>query len=256
MRQSRRITMTASLTRSLGGFVADMAGRQAPAEAMNWVKTGFTDTIGTMVAGTNEPVTRVMCEVLGASEPEATILLDKGRTRALDAALINGAAAHALDYDDVALSGHPSTVLVPAILAEGEALGVTGERMIAAYITGYEVWGELVSRESGRHHEKGWHPTGIFGAIGAAAACAMLHELDAEKATHAIGIGASESAGLMANFGSMTKPFHAGRAASAGVLAARAAKAGMTSWADAIEHPQGFLKAFSPIGEVDTEREA
>ena len=247
--------MAASLTRSLGSFVADMAGRQAPAEAMTWVKTGFTDTIGTMVAGTNEPVTRVMCDVLGAGEPESTILLDKGRTRALDAALINGAAAHALDYDDVALSGHPSTVLVPAILAEGEALGVTGERMIAAYVTGYEVWAELLSREKDPYHVKGWHPTGIFGAIAAGAACAMLNELDATKSAHAIGIAASQSAGLMANFGSMTKPFHAGRSASAGLLAARAAKAGMTSSPDAIEHAQGFLRAMSPKGEVDTERD-
>jgi 2-methylcitrate dehydratase PrpD len=247
--------MAAPLTRALGAFVADMAGRQAPAEAMTWVKTGFTDTIGTMVAGSDEPVTRVMREVLGSGEPESTILLDKGRTRALDAALINGAAAHALDYDDVAQLGHTSTVLVPAILAEGEALGVTGERLIAAYVTGYEVWAELVGRETDAYHVKGWHPTGIFGAVAAGAACAMLNELDATKAAHAIGIAASQSAGLMANFGSMTKPFHAGRSASAGLLAARAAKAGMTASPDAIEHAQGFLKAVSPQGKVDIERD-
>jgi 2-methylcitrate dehydratase PrpD len=118
---------------------------------------------------------------------------------------------------------------VPAILAEGEALGVTGERMIAAYVTGYEVWAELLSREKDPYHVKGWHPTGIFGAIAAGAACAMLNELDATKSAHAIGIAASQSAGLMANFGSMTKPFHAGRSASAGLLGGGAAQAGRTT---------------------------
>ena len=106
-------------------------------------------------------------------------------------------------------------------------------------------------REPAQHHEKGWHPTGIFGAIAAAAACASLRGLDADKATQAIALGASQSAGLVANFGTMTKPFHAGRAAHAGVIAARLAAAGFTSSPDALEHPLGFLAAMSPKGEVD-----
>ena len=168
-----------------------------------------------------------------------------------EAAWINGTAAHALDYDDVALRGHPSTVLVPAILAEGESLGATGAQLATAYVAGYEVWADLQRRDPAQHHEKGWHPTGIFGAIAAAAACASLRGLDAEKATQAIALGASQSAGLVANFGTMTKPFHAGRAAHAGVISARLAAAGFTSSPDALEHPLGFLAATSPKGDVD-----
>ena len=132
------------------------------------------------------------------------------RIPAPEAAWINGAAAHALDYDDVALRGHPSAVLVPAILAEAESLKATGAQMATAYAAGYEVWADLQRRDPDQHHEKGWHPTGIFGAIGAAAACASLRGLDPETATQAIALGASQSAGLVSNFGTMTKPFHAG----------------------------------------------
>jgi 2-methylcitrate dehydratase PrpD len=113
------------------------------------------------------------------------------------------------------------------------------------------VWADLQRRDPAQHHEKGWHPTGIFGAIAAAAACASLRGLDADKATQAIALGASQSAGLVANFGTMTKPFHAGRAAHAGVISARLAAAGFTSSPDALEHPLGFLAATSPKGTVD-----
>ncbi len=136
--------------------------------------------------------------------------------------------AHALDYDDVALAGHPSTVLVPAVLAEGEAVGASGLAAIRAYLVGYEVWAELIGRESDSHHTKGWHPTGVFGAVAAAAAAANLRGLDEDKARHALAIAASLAAGLTANFGTMTKPLHAGRAAANGIEAARLAQAGMT----------------------------
>ena len=97
-----------------------------------------------------------------------------------EAAWINGTAGHALDYDDVGCRGHLSTVLVPAILAEAETLGLGGREMFAAYVAGYETWAELARRDPGHHHVKGWHPTGIFGAIGAGAACAALRRLDRE----------------------------------------------------------------------------
>ena len=109
-----------------------------------------------------------------------------------------------------------------------KSLGATGAQLATAYVAGYEVWADLQRRDPEQHHEKGWHPTGIFGAIAAAAACASLRGLDADKATQAIALGASQSAGLVANFGTMTKPFHAGRAAHAGVISARLAAAGFT----------------------------
>lgn len=244
--------MTTSLTRSIGAFVAGLTYDRIPAEATRIARMGFIDCAGTMIAGRDEDAPQILRRTLGVgSGGEATLYWSRLRAPAPEAAWINGTAGHALDYDDVALRGHPSTVLVPAILAEGEALGASGEDLVTAYLAGYETWAELVWRERGFHHVKGWHPTGIFGAIGAAAACASLHRLDPTRAAMAIALGASQSAGLMANFGTMTKPFHAGRAAHAGVMAARLASAGFTAHLDALEHPQGYLSATSEHGDVD-----
>lgn len=241
-----------SLTHSIGAFVAGLTYDRIPAEATRIARMGFIDCTGTMIAGRDEDAPQILRRTLGVgASGEATLYWSRLRAPAPEAAWVNGTAAHALDYDDVALRGHPSTVLVPAILAEGEALGVSGEDLLTAYLAGYETWAELVWREKGSHHVKGWHPTGIFGAIGAAAACASLRKLDATRAAMAVALGASQSAGLMANFGTMTKPFHAGRAAHAGVMAARLAAAGFTAHLDALEHPQGFLSAASEHGDVD-----
>jgi len=242
------------LTQALGRFVAEIAFARLPEAAVRTTRLGFTDSIGTMIAGSPEPCVQILKKTLANGRGgEATLYLSSERCAAPEAAWINGTAAHALDYDDVGQRGHPSAVLVPAILAEAEARRASGRDMIAAYAAGYEVWAELASREQGQHHRKGWHPTGILGAIGAAAACAALRGLDAERATHAIALGASQSGGIMANFGTMTKPFHAGRAAHAGLMAARLAEAGFTASPDALEHPQGFLSAVSPAGKVDRE---
>ena len=173
-----------------------------------------------------------------------------------EAAWINGTAGRALDYDDVALRGHPSTVLVPAILPEGETLHASGRDMLAAYVAGYETCAELAWCDPGHHHRKGWHPTGIFGPIGAAAACASPRHLDAEHASNALALAASQSSGVMANFGTMTTPFHAGRSAHSGLITARLAEVGFTASPDAIEHPRGFLSAVSPAGEADRETPA
>ena len=246
----------ARLTEQLGAFVAQLTYDQIPEDALPVIHTGFTDCVGVMLAGRNEPAVQLLKQVLAPSAGTSTLVFGNATAAAPEAAFINGTAAHALDFDDVGLRGHPSTVLVPAILAEAEAVGASGKDMMVAYAAGYEVWAELAQRDPDHHHNKGWHPTGIFGAIGAAAACASLNKLNAEQCAMAIALGASQSAGIMANFGTMTKPFHAGRSAYSGVLAARLARAGFTSSLDAIEHTQGFLKAVSPAGRVDTESDA
>jgi 2-methylcitrate dehydratase PrpD len=243
--------MVESLTRALGQFVADLRFGSIPAAALPVVHTGMADTVATMIAGSVEDPPNILRAALNPPPGEASLYLTGPRVPAPEAAWINGTAAHALDFDDVALRGHPSTVLVPAILAEAEAIGASGAEMAAAYVAGYEVWAELAGREPAQHHQKGWHPTGIFGPIGAAAAVAKLRGLDAGKATMALALGASHSAGLVANFGTMTKPYHAGRAAHAGVIAARLAQQGFTASADALEHPLGFLGAVSPQGQAD-----
>ncbi len=245
--------MPVALTRGLGRFIAGLRFEDVPAEAVRFIHTGFADCVGVMIAGAREPAAQLLKSTLAPMGKEATLLFGEGRASAPEAAWINGTAAHALDFDDVGQRGHPSTVLVPAILAEAEALGASGKAMMLAYAAGYETWAELVRREAGFHHTKGWHPTGIFGAVGAAAACASLRRLDSEQAAHALALGASQSAGLMSNFGTMTKPFHAGKSAHAGVMAARLAEKGFTAALDTLEHPQGFLAAVSPAGKLDME---
>jgi 2-methylcitrate dehydratase PrpD len=241
------------LTEALGRFVSEVSFERLPAAAIEVARQGFTDTIATMIAGAREPAPQILEKVLQAKTGAATLYFSGRRSSAPEAAWINGTAGHALDYDDVALHGHPSTVMVPALLAEGEALDACGRDLLAAYVAGYETWAELCERDPGHHHEKGWHPTGIFGAIGAAAACSALRRLDPARATAALALGASQSGGIMANFGTMTKPFHAGRAAYAGVISARLAESGFTASADALEHSQGFLSAVSPEGKADRE---
>ena len=243
--------MASALTMELGRFVAALRYEDLPLAARDCIKVGFTDCAGVMIAGSGEEAVRIVMTTLAPPPGEATLYFSSASAPALAAAIVNGVAAHALDYDDVAYRGHPSAVLVPAILAEAQALGASGRDMIVAYAAGYETWAELVDREPDQHHEKGWHPTGIFGSIAAAAACASLRKLDAEKTAHAIALGASQSAGIMANFGTMTKPFHAGRSAQSGVLAARLAANGFTASLDALEHRQGFLAAVSPKGRMN-----
>ncbi|HXE68515.1 MAG TPA: MmgE/PrpD family protein [Hyphomicrobiaceae bacterium] len=246
--------MSQSLTKSLGRFVSSIRLESIPPPALDVVHTGFTDCVGTLIAGSIEEPPRLLHKVLAPPPGEASLYLCGPRVPAPEAAWINGTAAHALDYDDVSLRGHPSTVLVPAILAEAEVLGASGAQMATAYVAGYEVWAELAGRDPDQHHQKGWHPTGIFGAIAAAAACASLRALDPDQATQALALAASHSSGLVANFGTMTKPYHAGKAAHAGVISARLAAAGFTSAPDALEHPLGFLAAVSPKGAADRER--
>ncbi|MGZ9038480.1 MAG: MmgE/PrpD family protein [Burkholderiales bacterium] len=244
-----------ALTQDFARFLARVAERGTSEEARKVAKTGFIDCIATMIAGSREDATTTLLGALSPLPPgRIQLWFGESRTAPSEATLLNGVAAHALDYDDVAQRGHPSATLVPAIVTGAQEHGCTGTQMLDAYVAGYEIWANLVQRERDMHHMKGWHPTGIFGSIAAAAACAVLRRLDAPRCVYALGLGASQSAGLMANFGFMAKPFHAGRAAQSGVLAARLAAAGFTTSPDALEHPQGFLAAVSPQGAVDRER--
>jgi 2-methylcitrate dehydratase PrpD len=242
-----------ALTQELGRFAANLSFEKLPPEAVEIARIGFIDTIATMIAGAHDPAPQLLRKGLQPAPGAASLYFSGETATAPEAAWINGAAGHALDYDDVGCRGHVSTVLVPAILAEAETLGLGGREMFAAYVAGYQSWAELSRRDPGHHHRKGWHPTGIFGAIGAGAACANLRRLDPELATAAIALSASQAGGIMANFGTMTKPFHAGRAAHAGLVSARLAELGFTAAADALEHPQGFLSAVSPEGKADRE---
>ncbi len=245
-----------ALTVDLGHFIAGLSLRQVPAEGCAIACTGIADCFGVLIAGARDPEVALVDRELGASggAPRASLIPCGARRTPETAALVNGVAAHVLDYDDVSLDGHPSAVLVPAILAQGEASGSSGAQMLAAYIAGYEVWAELIAREPVPLHRKGWHPTAVLGTVAAAAACAKLRDLGAAGASTALAIAASMSSGLVANFGTMTKSFQVGRAAQSGVIAARLAQAGFTASLDALEHQAGLLVALSPDGNADLDR--
>ncbi len=238
------------LTRSLASFVSQLQPDALPPQAAPTVLRGLADCLGVLLAGRDEPVARIASEsIMHTPGPgSAPLLGDRGQAAAADAAFVNATAAHALDYDDTGLDGHPSVILVPVMLAAGLVHRVDGARAIAAYVAGYETWAELIGRDADKHHGKGWHPTAVFGTVAAAAAGASLARLDAERTAHALGIAASMAAGVIANFGSMTKPLQAGFAVRNGLHAVRLAALGATASADALEHPRGLLAAVSPAG--------
>lgn len=244
-----------ALTSNLGRFLENVRYESVPEEAVQLACLGFTDTVAVIMAGIAEPIVGLVHKEFAASPAprETRVCLSEQWISAPNAALINGTAAHALDYDDQALTGHPSAVLVSAILAEAEFLGSNGQEMVAAYVAGYEVWAELVRRNT-NYHVKGWHPTSVFGVIAAAAATAVLRKLPSERAAAALGVAATQAGGLAVNFGTMTKPYHVGMAARDGLVSARLAGAGMTASPVALEHHRGFLTAYSPTMEADWDR--
>lgn len=245
--------MTAPLTQLAGAFVADAKFEDVPEKALATARLGFTDTLASLLAGLNEPVTGTIKNHVEAMRETGGVeyLLGLGKCSAEKAALIDATSAHALDYDDYMFSNHISAVLVPALLAVARQFGADGRRMVTAYVVAYEVWGDLMLRESDHMYEKGWHPTAVLGPVGAAVAAAHILGLDAEKATNAIALSASHSGGLMANFGSMAKAYHAGRAAEAGVRSAMLAASGFTARSNALEDPRGLMRGLTPHDRLD-----
>src|SRR5258705_428163 len=154
-----------ALTRLIGEFISGLAFEHCPDEAVKMICNGTTDVAACIILGRHMPVVRILKEVSVRPGSEARLCLGTERVNAADAALINGTAAHAHDYDDIGIGAHPahpSAVLVPAIMAEAETRHLGGRQMIAAYAAGYEVWGELARRDADPHHLNGLHPTGIF----------------------------------------------------------------------------------------------
>src|SRR5262249_51802717 len=246
----------AALTSDIAEFVTSVAADALPERCSYGARIGMIDCVGVMIAGAGEPAVQLIAATVAASTPnEGAPGIPSGRNlAAVDAALVNGVAAHALDYDDVGMDGHPSAVLTPAILAQGWSLGVNGGEAIAAYVAGYEGWAPLQEIEPGHLHERGFHPKAIRGALAAAAAWPAPHRLAVEQTRNAIAIAASLAAGVVANFGTMTKPLHVGRTAQAGVLAACLARSGFTGSLDALEHAAGFMHAHSPSGTPEVDR--
>ncbi len=228
-------------------FAEFVARAVPPVEARRSAARAVLDTIGVTLAGASEAAAQSVQRVIGQDSDAGPcrVIGTALRTSATDAALANGTAAHAHDYDDMCFVSlaHPSAPLVAAALAAGEVAAASGRALLDAYVVGFEIEGRLGRAMNPRHYQRGWHCTSTLGTIGAAAAAARLLALAPAAAAHALAIAASEACGLKENFGTMVKPLHAGLAARNGVLAALLAQAGMTASSAAIEGPQGLLAA-------------
>ena len=216
------------------------------------------DWLAVTLAGSAEPVGAILRdEVLEqGGHPQATLIGTGQRTAAVQAALVNGTAGHALDYDDVlgTFLGHPTAPVLPAVLAVAERDGLSGRAVVAALVAGFEAESLLGRTVVPGHYDRGWHTTGTLGTLGAAAACAHLLDLDAERWGHALGLAATQASGVKTSFGTMGKPFHAGKAAANGLLAASLARRGMVGSPGAFEGHLGFALATSPgvdLGALD-----
>jgi 2-methylcitrate dehydratase PrpD len=228
-------------------LAAFVVGAMPPSAAREAAARALLDTIGVTLAGAAEPASRIVQQVIAQDGAGPCAVLGTPlRASASNAALANGTAAHALDYDDMCFVSlaHPSAPLVTAALAAAELAGASGRALLDGYIVGFEIEGRLGRAMNPRHYQRGWHCTSTLGTIGAAAAAARVLGLDASRTGQALAIAASEASGLKENFGTMVKPLHAGLAARNGVLAALLAQAGMTASGAAIDGPQGFLAAF------------
>jgi len=236
-------------TAHLAEFVTKSRWDDCPAEAVDIARRAILDCLGVMLAGSIEPAARIVAEVARAEggSPLATVVGTPLRTGTVWAALANGTAAHALDFDDTnfAMLGHPSAPVLSAALAAGELTMADGRALVHAFLLGFEVETTMASVMNPPHYEKGFHATGTLGTMGAAAAAARLLGLDAAQTRAALAVAASQASGLKENFGTMTKPFHAGHAARSGVLSALLARDGFTASEQAIEGPQGYFAVLS-----------
>jgi 2-methylcitrate dehydratase PrpD len=232
-------------TAAVAEFVAKSAFEDCPEAAVAAARRAIIDCLGVMLAGASEPAARIVQKIAQAEggAPLATIAGTGRRTGAVWAALCNGTAAHALDFDDTnfVMLGHPSAPVLAAALAAGELALADGAALLHAFLLGFEVETTLAAVINPPHYERGWHATCTLGTLGAAAAAARLLGLDAAGIATALAVAASQSSGLKENFGTMTKPFHAGHAARSGVLAALMAREGWSASDQALEGPQGFF---------------
>jgi 2-methylcitrate dehydratase PrpD len=222
-----------------------------PPNVVRLAKVAVADTLGVGLAGAREPVARAAAAlVTTAPRPGvATIWATGDGAAPHDAAYANGVACHSLDWDDYMhpMHGHCSAVLLPVCWALAESADADGRRFLEAFVTGYEINGLLGRVLATPHYEKGWHATSTIGVIGAAAAAARLLGLDADRTAHALGIAASHASGIRVNFGSMTKSLHAGHAAREGLAAALLARNGVTSSADWLLGPNGYLSLYQGL---------
>ena len=237
------------VTAEIAKRAAHLAWNDLPDDLVERTKQCLLDWFAVTVAGAQEELTDILvAEALedGARGP-ATLVGRSERVLPSTAALINGAASHALDYDDVnfSMGGHPTVTVVPALLALGEQTKASGRLFIESFVAGYETSGRVGRLVAPSHYQKGFHVTGTVGSFSATAAAGRMLGLDDRQLAVAFGIAATQAAGLKSNFGTMCKPLHAGTASEHGLRAARLASRGFTARGDSLECDQGFASSQS-----------
>ena len=241
---------SAAFTAGLAERAASFECRELTPSQLERVRQCVLDWIGVTVVGAQEPVGRILQAVTAAEEsaPHCAVLGTSERTGPQSAALANGTASHAHDYDDISfwMQGHPSITVAPAVFALAELRELPGEVVVSALAAGYEVAARVGLAVGTGHYTAGWHSTGTVGAFAAAAGASRALSLDPDATERALGLAATQAAGLKISFGSMAKPLHGGRAAAAGVLAALLAEQGFTAPRGSIEGPQGFAATQVP----------
>jgi 2-methylcitrate dehydratase PrpD len=243
-----------NVTRDLAAFLARFRFEDLPEAVVHEARRGVLDWIGCALAGSRHPTVGKLLPVLTAlnAQPQATVLGHKLKLGLTEASLANGQMGHMLDFDDTHMGGvvlHASSPILAALFALAERGGVDsdvidGRALTCAYAAGFE-GGVRVGQSAPGHHDGGWHLTGTLGTVAAGAASAKLLGLDAQQMTHALGIAATQSAGMQQNRGTMCKSFHAGRAASNGLLAGLLAQQGFDSSEEIIEGKRGFARIYS-----------
>lgn len=240
-----------TLTDRVAEFIVDTPRDSIPGEALDAAVRPIVDTIGVILAGASGAAGETILNYGDALGP-VTGRTWTGSSAGLSPdtqALISSTLGHALDYDDeLAGVGHPSSILVSAILAL-PLNELSGARMLEAFVIGYEVNVKVANALGHRHYRKGWHTTATVGGFGSAAAACRLLDLTVDQTRHALGIVASLASGLQRNFGTMTKPLHSGLAARNGVLAAQLAAAGFTASSDILDGSRGFIDVYADGGE-------
>lgn len=242
------------ITADLARMLIAMRAGPPPAEAATVAKQCLLDWLGVTLAAREEPLSAMLAEELASADEAggcALIGLDR-RASLMNAALINGAMGHALDFDDVITAmGHPTAPVAPAVFALAQHLGASGAQAVSAFIAGVEAECRIGRLMGPSHYARGWHGTATFGAFGAAAAAAHLMDLPEDQLLHALGMAGTQAAGLKSVFGTMSKPLHAGKAAQNGLLAARLAARGFTSSTDILGADQGFAATQSTTVDVE-----
>jgi 2-methylcitrate dehydratase PrpD len=248
-------TEAVTLTKTLCAHLAAARFGDLTPLAMREARRGLLDWIGCALAGSGHPTVATLLGVLQetSGQPQATVLGRRLRLGRLEAPLANGTMGHVLDYDDTHMGGvvlHTSSPVLAALFSLAERSPVSGGDLMLAYAVGFEA-GVRGGRTAPGHHKGGWHLTGTLGSIAAGAACGRLLNLDAQRLTYAMGIAATQAAGMQQNRGTMSKSFHAGKAAANGTLAALLAERGFDSTQETFEGKRGFSKIYSDVAQPE-----